>query len=101
MLTAIEMGTIVVVTVMAMRGMILGGGSGMNSVFCLTFLCFNVNVILINNPLLYTWVTITWTVEYTKVGSKGELCRGADIAFVFLIRQYAGEQPHVATEHQS
>ena len=53
----------------------------------------DVNVILINYSLLYTWVTNTQTMEYTKVGSKGEPCRGADIAFAFLFRRYAREQP--------
>ena len=32
---------------------------------------------------------------------KGELCRGADIAFVFLFRQYCKSSHNGATEHQN
>jgi hypothetical protein len=36
----------------------------------------NVNVILIKYPDLYTWFSKTWTMEYSKIGKRGNRVEG-------------------------
>ena len=55
------------------------------------YLYLNIKRYLNKLPRLVIWFTKTRTMEQAK--TKMEHCRGADIAFVFLFRQYAGEQP--------
>ena len=58
-----------------------------------TLLRKDANVILINYPDLFTWFTKNTDNGIIQNRQKGKPCRGADIAFVFLFRQYAQEQP--------